>query len=320
MHGRLPVSFVRFWPLCCLTFALCFFSCGSQDDGPLNAFDDQWISAGHGHYFAAELDSGALIHLWGDSLSVDLQKVWTIADCYLQSMDPLWSVVDSTATLSFDLPLYSNPDPLCASYSSLRDTLIQVPLNTQLEKTSRLLLYGRDSVSQSENVILDSVYLRRGVFDDSSWAIQLDSEFLSSDYWPWVSGNNPWIVRLPQDTTIRMGSDSLPDTLITPLTLWVEQLQPCEAYNRVTASRLTLVDSTGAILRFWREVYHPDSSEQPCGVPWGAEGLDPRGKPLMQWQVYPLGKTEPWRDTLQIDSLLSRIGLDSLLSKVKESS
>ncbi|HSQ40741.1 MAG TPA: hypothetical protein VLM37_00515 [Fibrobacteraceae bacterium] len=197
-------------------------ACTWSGDGPMEATDGDL--SGWGFYLAGELDSGRRVHAAGDTLLVELDSLWLVSVCYLDSVGVRVGTVDSALTLEFVLHLSYDPDANCAASDLATDSLFRLLPDSSWLSMDRMLLYGAeadqamDTLSDSlghslasldsagrYGALLDTIWLRDGTNEDTTFYIELDSNFTDYHLFPLVNGDSPWVVRYLHSYTA--GSD-----------------------------------------------------------------------------------------------------------------
>lgn len=199
-----------------LLLALVLGACSRSDDGPMDLSDGEEIT-GNGFYLSGSLAQGRRVQISGDTLLVELDSLWSVSSCFLDSLVPEWEKSNDTLlTLGFSVRLRSQGDALCASPLFQPDTVLRLPLPEEWSAIRAIVLVGtpraqvypdtvtRPTTSVYNTGLLDTVQVRRGSLASDTIYFYMDSLFDKPSAWP---------RRTPGDTTLMRRLDSLKVTL-----------------------------------------------------------------------------------------------------------
>lgn len=188
----------------CAVFALVSLGCEKDTDGPLDVSDESANFQGEGFFYFASLDSSSNIHLYQDTLFLQMGKIWSFNNCSLQKIDLNYSQEDSVLWISPVIKIKSTSQDCAAPYYR-PDTLLKLDLNGVLNNDIATIKVRNDVDS-----VLDSILVRQGAFQRDSFDIYLDSSFSDAHRYPLranVKGspkNKPSILRVLDSLTPRV--------------------------------------------------------------------------------------------------------------------
>ena len=192
------MNFIKNMPLFFVFGLLLVVACTQDDDGPIDISNTNDVYAGEGFFLSAELDSGSLIHLAGDTLYVGMDSIWSFSNCALKSIDlePQWG--DSALTLR-PVVRYQTVAQDCASPMYRPDTVIKSIIDKKsLDGISQINIYN------SLDSLLDTILVRRGAFSLDTFKIYVDSLFDSIKTLPLRTKGSPSLLKVLDSLTPRV--------------------------------------------------------------------------------------------------------------------
>lgn len=170
--------------------AVAFFvvACSQSDDGPIPLYPDSMSGTRDGYLLRARLDSGRVVHLRSDTLAVELDSIWTLANCFLKELSLTNSADDTILNLNPKVLLEIN-DKDCATPLYRPDT------NLYLEPRDEWKKYREIRVYDSDGELEDSIALRSGKYVNDSLEIYIDSTFADFYELPRRTAGTPAIMR-----------------------------------------------------------------------------------------------------------------------------
>lgn len=153
-------------------WAFCFYAgCEKDSDGPINVTNGDVDFDGEGFFRGAKIDSGRTIHLVGDTLFLELSKIWSFSNCALRSIDCPFDRRDSVLWIKPKIDIHVSDEDCAAPYFR-PDTLLKLfPANEDFKSIGKLY------VKDDKDSILDSVLIRRGKIQKDTFFIYMDSAF-----------------------------------------------------------------------------------------------------------------------------------------------
>lgn len=187
---------MAFAAVACFMLATLFLGCEKSSDGPLSVSDENAKFEGKGFFLSASLDSGSTIHLAGDTLYLNMGKIWSFSNCALRDIELNYTQEDSVLWIAPVIDIQSDGEDCAAPYYR-PDTLLKLNLENRL----------KDEVSQikiknDQDSILDSILVRRGKFQRDTFEIYLDSIFADAHLYPVRTNDKSGSVEKP--TVLRM--------------------------------------------------------------------------------------------------------------------
>lgn len=155
-------------------FACFLLSCSQPDDGPISVYPDGMHDRGEGYVLKARIDSGRVVHLRKDTLKVELDSLWTLANCFLRELRFDESVDDTTLSL-FPVVRLKMTDEDCATPPFHPETTLFLLPNDSWKNYREVRVYNTDGRLE------DSIAMRSGKFLYDTLKIYLDSTF--KDYY-----------------------------------------------------------------------------------------------------------------------------------------
>lgn len=184
-----------FVALCAIWVLGFYVGCEKDTDGPLSATYSDDVFAGKGYFLSASLDSGKAIHLVGDTLYLQLGKMWTFSNCALKSINLGFSRTDSVGWIKPDIDILVT-DKDCSAPYYRPDTLIKLIVRDEDVRGVGMLKVQNDADS-----VLDSILVRRGSLSKDTFFIYMDSSFADAHNYPLRTKGKD---KLGQPTIIRV--------------------------------------------------------------------------------------------------------------------
>lgn len=184
-----------FVTLCAIWVLGFYVGCEKDTDGPLSATYSDDVFAGKGYFLSASLDSGKAIHLVGDTLYLQLGKMWTFSNCALKSINLGFSRTDSVGWIKPDIDILVT-DKDCSAPYYRPDTLIKLIVRDEDVRGVGMLKVQNDADS-----VLDSILVRRGSLSKDTFFIYMDSSFADAHNYPLRTKGKD---KLGQPTIIRV--------------------------------------------------------------------------------------------------------------------
>ncbi len=180
------MKLLRAWELLILLMLL--VSCTQDGDGSMSLNSNLSKFEGYGKYYKGSLDSGSRVHLAGESYSLRIDSLWVVSTCYIQGfLDSIEMTTDTVAHWSLQIPLKGSDDLSCPASLPTLDTLLNRNLSD--DKLDLVILWN-----SARDFILDSMWVRKGSFQDSTIRIDLDSIDWESKNTQ-ATGNGPFFIR-----------------------------------------------------------------------------------------------------------------------------
>ncbi|MBQ1824315.1 MAG: hypothetical protein IKR75_05020 [Fibrobacter sp.] len=182
-----------------LIFASALFlgiwACSQDDDGPLDLTSSNEVFSGRGFLGSAELDSGRMIFLVGDTLYLHMDSIWTFSNCALRKIGMDMSVEDTALILKpyFDIQVTGED---CATPLFRPDTTIGYIVS---EKTLKGISVIR--VKNEQDSVLDTIFVRKGSIGRDTFRIYVDSLFDSVHSLPLRTKGSPSVLRVLDSIT-----------------------------------------------------------------------------------------------------------------------
>lgn len=162
-----------------LFFSLLFFACSRSDDGPLSILpDDEPLALSEGFFYSGALDFDRPIHLFGDSLVVYLDSIWTFSNCSLSEIILNTSLLNDTMLILSPQFLLNESREDCAAPLFRPETTLSVLMNSSWKNVRKIKLVN------TQQVEVDSILVRRGFFSKDTIRIFADSALLNYDHLP----------------------------------------------------------------------------------------------------------------------------------------
>ena len=192
------MNFLKWLPISLVAWGLLFVACTQDDDGAIDITNSKDVYAGEGFFLGAELDSGSLIHLAGDTLYVGMDSIWSFSNCALKSIDlqPQWgdTVLSLRPVIRFQTTVHD-----CASPMYRPDTVIKSFIDkNSLNGISQINVYN------SQDSLLDTILVRRGSFSLDTFNIYVDSLFDSVKVLPLRTKGSPSLLKVLDSLTPRV--------------------------------------------------------------------------------------------------------------------
>ncbi len=177
---------------------LTFWACSQDDDGPLEISSSNEVFVGKGFFNVAQLDSGRMIHLVGDTLYIHMDSIWAFSNCSLEKIGVRDSIVDSVLIVKPIIHIRtSNED--CAAPFVYPDTVLKVVVSPNVTKGISTI-----RVMNSRDSLLDTVLVRRGKFSLDTFKMFVDTLFDSVHSLPLRTKGSPSFFRMVDSITPRV--------------------------------------------------------------------------------------------------------------------
>lgn len=171
--------------------SLLFFACSRSDDGPLSVFpEDEQLALSEGFFYSGALDFGRPIHLFGDSLIVYLDSIWTFSNCSLSEITLNASLLNDTMIVLSPQFLLTESKEDCAAPLFRPETTLSVLMNPSWKNTRQIKLVN----TQKKDV--DSILVRRGFFSKDTVRIFVDSAIVDPELWPFRTFGDAGLLRV----------------------------------------------------------------------------------------------------------------------------
>lgn len=164
--------------LCTLWVLGFYMGCEKDSDGPLSPTYSDDVYAGKGYFLSATLDSGKSIHLVGDTLYLQLGKIWSFSNCALKSINMHFDRRDTVGWIYPDMDLLVTDEDCAAPYYR-PDTLIKIIVREEDVRGISML-----KVKNEGDSVLDSILVRRGELSRDTFFIYMDSSFADAHNYP----------------------------------------------------------------------------------------------------------------------------------------
>src|SRR5574344_728245 len=122
--------------------ALLFWGCSQSDDGPIPLYPDGVDVSGYGYVLSATLDSGSRFHLRSDTLTLRLDSMWTLSDCFLSSIEIQDTLIDTVAVMRVRLALGVNGTTDCPAPFFRPDTILRIPVPADWKNVREVYVVG----------------------------------------------------------------------------------------------------------------------------------------------------------------------------------
>lgn len=165
-------------------------SCTQSDDGPISIYSDEMSGSGEGFVIAAMLDSGRVVHLRSESLIVTLDSVWSLANCFLKSIEFDSNIISDTILELYPRIYYEANSEDCAAPIFRPETSIFVPPSSALDSIREIRIFNSDSAYE------DTVSVRSGTLEVESLEVYVDTSFAVAYEWPRRTAGLPSVFRL----------------------------------------------------------------------------------------------------------------------------
>ncbi len=176
-------------------------ACSQSDDGPIPVYPDGFSVDGYGYVLFAELDSGSRFHLYGDTVEIALDSMWTFGNCFLKQIEVVAShPEDSILSLKVNLALGNTGVSDCPQPLFRPDTVIRIPFLATWKDVREIRVEGDahndffkespDTSSAASSTFKDSILVRRGGFSRESVTVYLDSAFGNPHAYPRRTSND----------------------------------------------------------------------------------------------------------------------------------
>ncbi len=173
-------------------------ACTQDDDGAIDISNSQDVYAGEGYFLAAELDSGSLIHLAGDTLYIGMDSIWSFSNCALKSVDLDSQRQDSILSMR-PIIRYQTTVEDCASPMYRPDTVIKHYIDRNgLDGIAQINIYN------SLDSLLDTILVRRGTFSRDTFKLYVDSLYDSIGALPLRTKGSPSLLKVLDSLTPRV--------------------------------------------------------------------------------------------------------------------
>lgn len=280
--------------------------CTQSDDGPMPAGSGLPYE-GTGFYLEGVLADQEPIAPHGDSIMVQLSRMWILNDCSLRSLELADSLVDDTLLLLEFVPrIVASQNSQCASRSLTIDTSFYLPWISAWDGVRSIHLLGidpsfvypADSTLDSSGFLRDSLSIRYGSLQKDEYLARLDSTFSNWNLLPrrhegdrgllrvrdslWVTARYLWVDSTDTITlydgdsllsTLSISDlDTLYDTSFSAQTYYFEKVGLCVTMGKFTQGGVSPRANNG-IVSIQRSLFLPDPSEPICGPQSSAQLL-----------------------------------------------
>ena len=184
---------MKFYKALALVFvvgALFMMACTQDDDGPIDVTNSGDVYGGEGFFNGAELDSGAFIHLDGDTLYIGLDSVWSFSNCALKNITVMVDAKDTVLELR-PVIQYQTKIEDCASPMYRPDTVIKTILDTWA-----LIGISQINIYNDLDSLLDTILVRRGKFSLDTFKLYVDSLYDSVKALPLRTKGSPSLLKV----------------------------------------------------------------------------------------------------------------------------
>lgn len=192
------------WLFALACLSLLPWGCSQSDDGAIPLYPNGVDVSGYGYVLSATLDSGSRFHLKGDTLTLHLDSMWTLSDCFLSSIEIQDTVLDTIAVMRVRLALGVNGKTDCPAPFFRPDTILRIPIPDDWENVRKIYvvgnaaneLYTDDTSAAAKVTVKDEILLRNGSFHLDTISVYLDSAFSDPYNYPRRTPGDSGVVRV----------------------------------------------------------------------------------------------------------------------------